>query len=132
MTTWPGWALRRARASALLLATLFALVAVTTGILAFALGNAGALATAAARGAASVHAAAGRSDEAERTLRAGLTLVPRSQALWRDLLRLLGGTDPDSAIRVNDEMAAALAGDGPEPETSALVGHLVPAARELG
>lgn len=90
------------------------------------------VATAAARRAASVHAAAGRSHEAERTLRAGLVLVPRSQALWRDLLRLLGGTDPDSALRVNDEMATALAGDGLEPETSALVGHLVPAARELG
>lgn len=51
MTTWPGWAARRARSSAVLMATLFALVAVTTGILAFALGNSGALATSAARAA---------------------------------------------------------------------------------
>lgn len=51
MTTWWTWAAQRARASRLLLATLFALVAVTTAILAFVVGNAGALATDAARAA---------------------------------------------------------------------------------
>lgn len=74
MTTWPGWALRRARASALLLATLFALVAVTTGILAFALGNAGALATAAARAAIS------SADPSEAGVRAQTRMAPDPDA----------------------------------------------------
>ncbi|HJE50501.1 MAG TPA: hypothetical protein K8V15_00700, partial [Tessaracoccus flavescens] len=51
MKSWLGWALRRARASVVLVATLFALVAVTSGILAFTLGNSGILATTAARDA---------------------------------------------------------------------------------
>lgn len=51
MRSWAGWGVRRARASTLLLGALFALVAVTSGILAFALGNSGVLATAAARDA---------------------------------------------------------------------------------
>ncbi|MDO5676077.1 MAG: FtsX-like permease family protein [Propionibacteriaceae bacterium] len=49
MTTWWGWAARRARASRLLLATLLALVTITSGILAFVVGHAGSLATEAAR-----------------------------------------------------------------------------------
>lgn len=89
------------------------------------------VATAAARRAASAQALAGDNGGAEQTLRAGLTLVPRSQALWRDLLRLLGTDDPDTAARVAQEMTTVLAGDGLEPETAALVGHLAP-ARELG
>ncbi|AQP43805.1 hypothetical protein RPIT_02375 [Tessaracoccus flavus] len=51
MTTWWGWGVRRARSSLVLLLTLVALVAVTSGILAFVLGNSGAQATAAARAA---------------------------------------------------------------------------------
>jgi hypothetical protein len=90
------------------------------------------LVTALARRAAAGHAAAKDPALAERTLRAGLELVPRSQALWRDLVRLLGGTDPGRAGGVVDEMRRALAGEGLEPETSALVQHLVPAGRELG
>lgn len=53
MTTWWGWVLRRAGSSRLLLATLLALVTVTTAILAFVVGQAGALATDAARAALS-------------------------------------------------------------------------------
>lgn len=49
MTTWVGWALRRARASTGLLLTLLALVTVTTAILAGAVGYSGAAATTAAR-----------------------------------------------------------------------------------
>ncbi|MBB1508623.1 ABC transporter permease [Tessaracoccus sp. MC1756] len=56
MTTWWGWAARRARASSLLLATLVALVTVTTAILAFVVGQAGTLATDAARAALSIAA----------------------------------------------------------------------------
>ncbi|QFG67434.1 LysM peptidoglycan-binding domain-containing protein [Ornithinimicrobium pratense] len=90
------------------------------------------VATAAARRAAAAQAGAGDSTAAEQTLRSGLTLVPRSQALWRDLLRLLGGHDPDTASRVAQDMTTVLADDGFEPETAALVGHLAPAARESG
>ncbi|HHT11834.1 MAG TPA: hypothetical protein GX013_01510, partial [Propionibacterium sp.] len=74
MTTWWAWALRRARASAVLLATLFALVTATTGILAFALGNAGALATSAARNAIS------SADPAEAGVRAQTRLGPEAEA----------------------------------------------------
>ncbi|WP_131103258.1 LysM peptidoglycan-binding domain-containing protein [Ornithinimicrobium sufpigmenti] len=90
------------------------------------------VATAVTRRAAAAQAAAGDDSGAERTLRCGLTLVPRSQALWRDLLRLLGGHDPDTASRVAQEMTTVLAGDGLEPETAALVGHLAPTTRESG
>ncbi|WP_122263503.1 FtsX-like permease family protein [Ornithinimicrobium cerasi] len=51
MTTWWGWALRRARASTGLLLTLLALVTVTTAILAGAVGYSSAAATTAARSA---------------------------------------------------------------------------------
>lgn len=88
--------------------------------------------TAAARRAAAAHAASDDPGRAEATLRAGLTLVPRSQALWRDLLRLLGGRDPGAAGRVGVEMRQALGGDDLEPETAALVHHLAPDTRELG
>ena len=74
MTTWWGWATRRARSSLVLLATLFALVAVTTGILAFALGNSGALATSAAR------AALASADPAEAGVRAQTRLAPDADA----------------------------------------------------
>ncbi len=49
MTSWFGWALRRARASTGLLLTLLALVTATTAILAGAVGYSGAAATTAAR-----------------------------------------------------------------------------------
>ncbi len=49
MTSWWGWALRRARASTGLLLTLLALVTATTAILAGAVGYSGAAATTAAR-----------------------------------------------------------------------------------
>ena len=49
MTSWLGWALRRARASTGLLLTLLALVTATTAILAGAVGYSGAAATTAAR-----------------------------------------------------------------------------------
>ena len=74
MTTWWAWALRRARASAVLLAKLFALVTAPTGILAFALGNAGALATSAARNAIS------SADPAEAGVRAQTRLGPEAEA----------------------------------------------------
>lgn len=49
MTTWSGWALRRARASTGLLLTLLVLVTATTAILAGTVGYSGAAATTAAR-----------------------------------------------------------------------------------
>lgn len=51
MTTWRGWAARRLAAGKGLVAALFAVVALTTGILAGSLGNAGLLATRAAQAA---------------------------------------------------------------------------------
>ncbi|WP_134772089.1 LysM peptidoglycan-binding domain-containing protein [Ornithinimicrobium flavum] len=88
--------------------------------------------TATARRAAAAHASAGDPARAEGTLRSGLTLVPRSQALWRDLLRLTGGRDPGSVGAVVAELQQAVRPDGFEPETLALVQHLAPDARELG
>ncbi|GAA5159310.1 hypothetical protein [Ornithinimicrobium tianjinense] len=90
------------------------------------------LVTALARRAAAAHASAGDADLASRTLRDALALVPRSQALWRDLVRLHGGADPGAAGALVTEMRQALGADALEPETSALVQHLVPGGRELG
>lgn len=88
--------------------------------------------TASARRAASAFASQDDVRAAERTLRDGLTLVPQAQSLWRDLLRLLGGSDPEGAGRVVREMTQAIGSDPLEPETSALVQHLSPDMRELG
>ncbi len=90
------------------------------------------LGTAVARRVAALTAAEGRRDRAEEALRQGLRLVPTSEVLWRDLLRLLGGDDPVSASAVADEMHAALARRRvgvTEPETDALVGQLAPGYR---
>jgi hypothetical protein len=89
------------------------------------------LVTALGRRAAAAHAAAQDPALAERTLRAAIALVPQSQALWRDLVRLTGGTDPGTAAAVVDEMGQVL-GRELEPETVALVHHLVPDGRQLG
>ena len=88
--------------------------------------------TAVARHTASALAGSGDRPAAERVLRDGLTLVPQAQALWRDLLRLLGGSDPDHAAGVAREMTAALGDTALEPETVSLVQHLSPDLRELG
>ncbi|WP_299519477.1 LysM peptidoglycan-binding domain-containing protein [uncultured Serinicoccus sp.] len=88
--------------------------------------------TAVARHTASALAGSGDRPAAERALRDGLTLVPQAQALWRDLLRLLGGSDPDHAAGVTREMRAALGDAALEPETVSLVQHLSPDLRELG
>ncbi|WP_281964918.1 LysM peptidoglycan-binding domain-containing protein [Serinicoccus marinus] len=88
--------------------------------------------TAVARHAAGALSASGDAAGAERVLRDGLTLVPRAQALWRDLLRLLGGSDPDQAARLVGEMRTALGEEPLEPETAALASHLSPDLRELG
>ncbi|SOC57513.1 LysM peptidoglycan-binding domain-containing protein [Ornithinimicrobium cerasi] len=92
------------------------------------------LVTAVARRAAAAHASAQDAPLAERTLRSALQLVPRSQALWRDLVRLTGGGDPGAAGAVVAELHRALGHDrdGLEPETVALVEHLLPDGRELG
>ncbi|PZU47168.1 MAG: hypothetical protein DI571_04600 [Arsenicicoccus sp.] len=88
--------------------------------------------TAVARHTASGLAASDDTQGAERVLRDGLTLVPKAQALWRDLLRLLGGSDPDGAARVVREMTLALGDTALEPETVSLAQHLTPDLRELG
>ncbi len=90
------------------------------------------LGTAVARRVAALSAAEGRHDRAEEALRQGLRLVPTSEVLWRDLLRLLGGDDPVTASAVADEMHATLAQRRvgvTEPETDALVGQLAPGYR---
>lgn len=70
----------------------------------------------------------GRGDRAgaERALRLGLKLVPQAQALWRDLIRLLGDDGPGAVVAAADELHEALAGTPYEPETDALLAHLVP------
>lgn len=88
--------------------------------------------TATARRAAAAFAGEDDVQAAEQTLRDGLTLVPQAQSLWRDLLRLLGGNDPDGAGRVVEEMTRSIGSDPLEPETVALVNHLSPDRRELG
>ena len=90
------------------------------------------LGTAVARRVAALTAAEGRHDRAEEALRQGLRLVPTSEVLWRDLLRLLGSDDPVAASAVADEMHATLAQRRvgvTEPETDALVGQLAPGYR---
>lgn len=83
--------------------------------------------TAVARRAAGIAAGQGDRGEAENALRAGLALVPAAEPLWRDLLRLLAD-EPDRAAEVARDAYAALSSRGlyPEPETDALVQHLVP------
>jgi hypothetical protein len=71
--------------------------------------------------------------QAEWALRQGIALTPSAEVLWRDLLRLLGGNDPQTASRLADEMyvvlrRAGVAG-GAEPETDALVEQLAPGHR---
>ena len=90
------------------------------------------VATAVARHTASALAGAGDRAAAEQVLRDGLTLVPQAQALWRDLLRLIGGSDPDHAAGVVREMRTSLGDTSLEPETVSLVQHLSPDLRELG
>lgn len=88
--------------------------------------DARALVTAVARRAAGRLLTADDRHGAERALRQGLTLVPAAQALWRDLIRLLGDRDPIGASGVAAEMRQGLGGSPMEPETQALVQHLVP------
>lgn len=87
------------------------------------------LTTAVARRAASLLSAAGDRAGAEAALRHGLTLVPVSEPLWRDLVRLLGVDDPGAAADVVAELQRTLAGTRLEPETEALVAHVLPAHR---
>jgi len=90
------------------------------------------LGTAVARRVAVLAVADGRPDQAEHALRQGLALVPTSEVLWRDLLRLLGDDDPTLASGVADEMYARLSEHRvsiTEPETDALVGQLAPGYR---
>ena len=82
-----------------------------------------------ARRAASLLSAAGDRAGAEAALRHGLTLVPVSEPLWRDLVRLLGVDDPGAAADVVAELQRTLAGTRLEPETEALVAHVLPAHR---
>ena len=83
--------------------------------------------TAVARRAAGLAAGSGDRQAAERDLHAGLVLVPTAEALWRDLLRLVAD-DPAEAAAVAQQAYAALSAHGlrAEPETDALVQHLVP------
>ena len=89
--------------------------------------------TAVARRAASLAAARQDPAAAVAALRRGLTLVPASEPLWRDLLRLTAGTAPASCgtAGVQDLAREALEtlarlGLRPEPETDALVRQLAP------
>lgn len=84
--------------------------------------------TAVARRAASLAVARGDRAAAVRLLRAGLTLVPAAEPLWRDLLRLTAPGEP--AASVVRELYAALAAHGlrAEPETDALVQQVAPGA----
>lgn len=87
--------------------------------------DARALLTQFARHRAADLAAGGRRREAIACLRAGVTAVPESQLLWRELLKLLGD-DPDGLRDGIARMYAALTGSTVEPETSSLVRHLAP------
>ena len=84
--------------------------------------------TAVARRAAALAVARSDADAAERSLRAGLLLVPTAEPLWRDLLRLVAATAGGSAPQVADEALSTLAAHGlrPEPETDALIAQLAP------
>ncbi|MEX2292008.1 MAG: hypothetical protein WD794_16985 [Mycobacteriales bacterium] len=84
--------------------------------------------TAVARRAASLAGARGDRPAAVRLLRAGLTLVPAAEPLWRDLLRLTAPGEP--AAQVVRELYTALAAHGlrAEPETDALVQQVAPGA----
>lgn len=83
--------------------------------------------TAVARRAAGLAAGSGDRAAAERNLRAGLALVPTAEALWRDLLRLVAD-DPSQAAAVAEQAYDALGARGllAEPETDALIEHVVP------
>lgn len=78
----------------------------------------------ASRGAALI----GKGDprRAETALRNGLELVPASEVLWRDLIRLKSGGDPEGPSAVVGEMHRTLPDHRFEPETEALVAHLAP------
>ncbi|WGW12631.1 LysM peptidoglycan-binding domain-containing protein [Saxibacter everestensis] len=85
-----------------------------------------------ARRAAGLAEGNGRNDDAVAALRQAIVLVPASEVLWRDLLRLVGGNDPGAASSVADEMYRALERARislPEPETDALVDQLAPGYR---
>lgn len=84
------------------------------------------LVTAAARRTTAAHLAGGDVSSADRTLRAALTLVPGAQPLWRDLVRLWGDRDPGTTAAVAEEMQHQLFGAPVEPETAALMQHLLP------
>lgn len=84
------------------------------------------LVTAVSRRAAGQLLARGDRAGAEQALRLGLGLVPQAQALWRDLLRLLGDDGPGSVAAAAEQLHLALAGSPYEPETEALLAHLVP------
>ncbi|WP_158604509.1 bacterial transcriptional activator domain-containing protein [Nocardioides mangrovicus] len=68
---------------------------------------------------------AGDPRRAEAALRNGLRLVPDSEELWRDLMRLKGD-GPEGAPTIAAEMFRTLPGHRFEPETEALVAHLAP------
>jgi hypothetical protein len=91
--------------------------------------------TAVARRSAALALERGDIAGATQALRAGLRLVPAAEALWRELLRVTATSDPGAVAEVARQAYAALAGSGlrPEPETDALVQHLVPGfVREAG
>lgn len=84
------------------------------------------LVTAVARRAAGQLLGRGERGGAEQALRLGLRLVPQAQALWRDLIRLLGDDGPGAVAAAAEQLHEALAGSPYEPETDALLAHLVP------
>lgn len=83
--------------------------------------------TAVARRAASLATGAGDHAAAEAALRAGLTLIPTAEPLWRDLLRLVAA-DRARAGEVAQELFDTLGAHGvrPEAESEALVQQILP------
>lgn len=69
-----------------------------------------------------------RRGNAVRVLRRGLVLVPTAEPLWRELLTLSSGDDPDAAVVVATELYSVLRARRiwPEPETDALIAQVAP------
>jgi hypothetical protein len=91
------------------------------------------LTTTVTRRLASLAIAAGRRQQAWQVLNHGLAMVPTSEPLWRDLLRLVGDDDPSAIAATARQMYGVLLVHGvrlPEAQTDALVDALAPGLRE--
>lgn len=88
----------------------------------------------AARRAAELAAAEGRTAESFEALRLGTKLVPTAEPLWRMLLRTVARHESGSLEAEITKMYAVLAEHGvrPEPETDGLVTELAPGISAVG